>query len=466
MNDHPVLPQSHALAPPYIAPTPPGDPQPNPEGGKPAVYVFDRPLNSNEELNVLASSLKRWLPNNSERTVAVLVPENHRGFRMVEVLQATKLPFDDSLLRSNSTTRATAKALATVLSYIAQPQNSTHLEQLWTEVWSRRIALRLLAKEMSAEEEAEAIQNRIGDETDTELLLQQAEDPAQLFGTGDEGNSASSETLPIPEHFDTFGRAIRQLRETEAFLFPQQKDWLDSISWLDEAEGFRALALAFREDVQRWTQATILPVDELLLTVGNDLFTEPADLALTHRLAVLLAKLRKENPDWRLPQLAAELENVAQNRRRILGFTDEGLGYEPKPGQVTIATMHAAKGLEWDRVYLMGINNFGFPSGSSDDQYGDKYRGERWYVRNGLNLVEEAIAQLRQLHAGSLDDYLAGPATGQARMDIAAERQRLLYVGITRARRELILTYNTGRNPERDPNQPALAFSALMQFIG
>ena len=48
---------------------------------------------------------------------------------------------------------------------------------------------------------------------------------------------------------------------------------------------------------------------------------------------------------------------------------------------------------------------------------------------------------------------------------MAVERLRLLYVGITRARRELILTYNTGRNPNRDPNQPALAFEALARFI-
>jgi hypothetical protein len=38
-------------------------------------------------------------------------------------------------------------------------------------------------------------------------------------------------------------------------------------------------------------------------------------------------------------------------------------------------------------------------------------------------------------------------------------------VGITRARRELIITYNTGRNAERDPNQPALAFQALHHYM-
>ena len=59
------------------------------------------------------------------------------------------------------------------------------------------------------------------------------------------------------------------------------------------------------------------------------------------------------------------------------------------------------------------------------------------------------------------DDYAPGEATRQARSDVAAERLRLLYVGITRARRELIVMYNTGRNPESDPLAPAAAFEAL-----
>ena len=223
----------------------------------------------------------------------------------------------------------------------------------------------------------------------------------------------------------------------------------------------RVLAEGFRSDLQRWTKATVLPIDELLLTLGNDLFNEPADLALAHHLAILLAKLQAENPGWRLPELAGELDNVAQNRRRILNFSEDAGGFEPKPGVVTVATMHASKGLEWDRVYLMAVNNFGFPSGND----GDKYRSERWYVRDHLNLVAEVQTQIRQLNMGSLDDYQPGKSSADARIGLAAERLRLLYVGITRARRELIITYNTGRQPERDPNRPALAFEALQRKV-
>lgn len=442
-TEHPALPKALALAPPYIQPTPPGDPQPNPEPGNPPVHIYHQPLTPEQETDVILKSLKRWLPQNRERTVAVLVPENSRGFHIAEALKAAELPYDDSLLRSDSATRAAAQALSVVLSYITQPQVSTHLERVWLEVWWPRRIL------------------------DFGFGISDSED-AENSATPEEENPKSKiapNGLPlkseIPEPVATFGAALRKLREPEAFLFPIQRDWLDSLSWLPEAEGLRPIIEKFRADLRRWTAAIVLPVDELLLTLGNDLFTKPADLALTHRLAVLLAKLADENPIWRLPELAGELENIAQNRRRILGFTDEGLGYEPKPGQVTIATMHAAKGLEWDRVYLLAVNNFGFPSGADKD----KYRSERWYVRENMNLVAETQAQLRQLHIGTLDEFMPGKATIQARLDVAAERLRLLYVGITRARRELIVTYNTGRNSDRDPNQPALAFLALHQFV-
>jgi DNA helicase-2/ATP-dependent DNA helicase PcrA len=427
---HPILPLALALAPPYIEPTPFGDPQPNPEPGEPAVYLFERALTPETEVEIVVASLKRWLPQHPDHTVAALVPENSRGFHLAEALQQAGLPYDDSLLRSTSATRAAAQALSTVLSYITQPHVATHLERVWLDVWwPRKIA------EIAAEAE------------NTEAAEEQAKPQPRK--------------AEIPEPVATFGAALRKLREPETLLFPVQRDWVDSLSWLAEVEGMRAMVEEFRQSLRRWTAATILPVDELLLTLGNDLFTTPADLALTHRLAVLLAKLGQENPTWRLPELAGELENIAQNKRRILGFTEEGAGYEPKPGQVTIATMHAAKGLEWDRVYLTAVNNFGFPSGSAND----KYRSERWYVRDGLNLIAETDTQVRQLQMGTLDGYTPGKATEQARLELAGERLRLFYVGITRARRELIITYNTGRNAERDPNQPALAFQALHHYM-
>ena len=61
-----------------------------------------------------------------------------------------------------------------------------------------------------------------------------------------------------------------------------------------------------------------------------------------------------------------------------------------------------------------------------------------------------------------------GAATAQARIDYAAERLRLLYVGITRAKRDLIVTWNTGRSPSGalQPAAPLIALQAWWEARG
>jgi DNA helicase-2/ATP-dependent DNA helicase PcrA len=201
-----------------------------------------------------------------------------------------------------------------------------------------------------------------------------------------------------------------------------------------------------------------LPVDQLLLTLAQNLFTELTDLALAHKLAVELRHRQDLNPDWRLPELTEELAVIARNQRRFLGFEEADVGFEPPAGVVTVATMHRAKGLEWDRVYLMAVNNYNFPSAQPEDSY----IAEKWFIRGRLNLEAEALAQLRALYEDNPAAYVEGAATLQARTDYAAERLRLLYVGITRAKKELVITWNSGRSqPDRPPYQQATSFAAL-----
>jgi DNA helicase II / ATP-dependent DNA helicase PcrA len=416
---HPVLSTDMALTEPEILPTDLDDPQPNPEPGAPCVTVFDRALSPEEELNITVGSLLRWLPQNQDRTVAVLAPDNFRGFALAQALKEAGLPFDDSLLRASNNTRITAAALATILLYIIRPEEPTHLDALWRSVWWPRKGVKLSG--------------------------------------GDLANAAE-----LPEPVEQFGRALARVHQPERYLFPAGgDDWLDDLGWLDDIPGFRTVVDAFRNDLRRWTAATVLPIDELVLTLGSDIFEQPADLALTHSIAVLLAKRSRERPHLRLPDLARELEDISQNKGRLLGFNEDALGFEPPAGKVTVATMHAAKGLEWDRVYLLAVSAYSFPSGGDEEGY----RSERWFVRDSLNLIAECIEQTQHLHMGTLDECIHGQASLRARSELAAERLRLLYVGITRARRELIILYNTGRLHESRPNEPALAFRALAEYL-
>ena len=129
------------------------------------------------------------------------------------------------------------------------------------------------------------------------------------------------------------------------------------------------------------------------------------------------------------------------------------MGFEPDAhkGQVVVATLHKAKGLEWDRVYLISVNDYDFPAGMG----GDSFVSEKWFIRDGLNLEAEALGQLHSLGGNfASDGYGEGVGTGQARHDYAHERLRLLFVGITRARKQPTLVSNTRQAGTPDPQSP------------
>jgi DNA helicase-2/ATP-dependent DNA helicase PcrA len=407
--EHPVDAVRDALAPPHIEPTPPGDPQPNPPDDPSQVHIIDRKFSPGEELQAVADSLARWLPEHPDQTAAVLVPRNWRGFELVGELKKRGLEYVE-LLRSTRSTRETAGALGNILKYLADPSSPKKLATVY-KVWRRK------------------------DRDDEEAKKQ----------------------------LEWVARQLGKIRQVEDFVWPRvDRDWLDVLDASDDLPDLHEQLEQFRVLVRRWQAATLLPVDQLILTLAQDLFEEPADLAVAHKLAGVLRRMRESHPDWRLPELVEELAAVARNERRFLGLSVDDRGFDPElhRGKVVVATVHKAKGLEWDRVYLMSVNNYNFPSGLPHDQF----IAERWFVRDGMNLEAEALAQLRAVLAeGSLGayEYEEHDPTQEARLEYAAERLRLLYVGITRARKELVITWNTGR---RGDSQPAVPFIALHTF--
>ncbi len=401
--EHPVPAVRHALAPPYIRPAPPDDPQPNPPDHPQAVRLLDRPFTPRQEVEAVVASLVRWLPHHPDETVAVLVPRNRRGAEVAQVLKERGIPHIE-LLRSTRPTREAAGALGNIVRYLADPLSARKLATVY-RVWRRG-------------------------ERDDDARRQEIERAARL---------------------------LRRIPRVEDYLWPRAgRDWLAEQALEAEDPALAASLRAFRGVVQRWQEAAVLPIDQLILTLAQELFDRPADLAIAHKLAVMLRTIARLHPEWTLPQLAQELAVIARNRRKFLGFAEEEMGFDPDAhkGEVVVATMHKAKGLEWDRVYLMSVNAYNFPSALP----GDTYIAEPWYVRDQLNLEAEMLAQLKALHDDpTLFNYAEGEATQQARYEYAAERVRLLYVGITRARKSLIITWNTGRDGRTQPAAPFIA---------
>ncbi len=406
-KQHPMAQIRDALTEPHIKPAPPGDPQPNPPDDPAQVKVVGRKFTPAEELGAVVDSLARWLPEHPDETVAVLTPRNRRGFQVTEALKQQGLPYVE-LLRSTLSTREAAGALGNLVNYLADPAVPKKLARVY-QVWRR---------EDREDEEAQA-------------------------------------------RVTLVAKALRKCRQVEDFLWPRTgSDWFDLLNLPAEAGDVRDIReqlAEFRQLVRRWQGATLLPIDQLILALAQDLFEEPSDLAVAHKLAVLLRRASDAHPDWRLPELTAELAVIARNERRFLGLAGEDVGFDPDAhkGKVVVATVHKAKGLEWDRVYLMSVNDYNFPSARPHDQF----IAEKWFVRDHLNLEAEALSQLEALRTGGV--YEEGEATREARFDYAAERLRLLYVGITRARKALIITWNSGR---RGDQHPAAPFIALQEF--
>lgn len=403
--EHPIEEARSALTPPYIEPTPPGDPQPNPPDNSVALRFISQRFGPQDEVKAVVDSLARWLPSHAQETVAVLVPRNQRGFEVVEEMRRRKIDYVENL-QSTSTTRTTAGVLGNVVNYLADPLSASKLATVF-RVWRRG-----------------EVQNK--------------------------------------DRTSQIARLLRNCRQVEDYIWPRlNRDWLEEVGLQsEETELFEELQ-DFRNIVQRWQRLVLLPFDQALLTLAQDLFKDVSELAIAYKLALILRQANDLNPDWRLPELAGELAVVAKNERRFIGFSDDDRAFDPEKyrGRVYVTTIHKAKGLEWDRVYLMSVNNYDFPSGT---QALDSYISEKWFLRNSLNLEAEALAQLKA--AFSTNDhswYQEGSATQLARLEYIAERLRLFFVGITRAKKELTITWNTGRKGECKPSVP---FTALQTF--
>ena len=398
---HPIegIQTKRPLSEPFIELTPADDPQGNPPDLPQMVSLRAERYTPDQERQAVIQSLKRWLPENQDKTVTVLLPINSSGASMVQELRKAGIEYVENL-RTTTGTRAVVGTLAMLLEYLADPKNSQALSNAY-RVWRR---------DDRGDEEAErGIANIVAE--------------------------------------------VRKIQNVEDFLWPRSYDWLDQkVSSTEQTELYEHLSL-FRDRMRRWLSAADLPIDQLILTVTGDLFALESDIATAYSVALYLRRFADLHPEANLPEFVTELYAIAKGQRSFSGVGDDEEAFDPDrhKGKVTVTTMHKAKGLEWDRVYLMSLNNYDYPSGDTFDSF----IGEKWFIRDQLNLDAEALAQLKSLVNGT--EYIEGRATQEARIDYASERLRLLYVGITRARRELIMTWNTGRRGEQIEARPMAA---------
>lgn len=405
-ESHPVAELRDTLNYPLIQPTPPGDAQQNPDNDLSEIYLAAKPMKPEEEIRIISKSVKKWVSEHPNATVAVLVPRNVRGVELADELTVLGVPIKE-MLNSSQNTRDISKIIRDILVYYVHPSIHRHLIDASLSILKLNPVWPEPPKQM------------------TQIIL------GQILN------------IPVEEILFDPGKTLGNL----------------TFQGIDNAQ--LGLVISSIKQIGLWQQTVLLPIDQMIMTIGMELFSEPADLALSHKLAVILKSAGGLNPQWELPDFCEELNAILKNRFKLYGFSEDDLGFNPEDykGKVVISTIHKAKGLEWDRVYLMSVNNYDFPS----MQNFDRYFSEKWFVRQNLNLEAEALSLLEAVVSKDMIGLKKdeGLATLDARQGYCAERLRLLYVGITRARKQLVITWNTGR---LNDCQEAVPFQALRNW--
>ena len=182
-------------------------------------------------------------------------------------------------------------------------------------------------------------------------------------------------------------------------------------------------------------KATIeLPTYQLISFLGLTLNYSASELATVQKLA---ARIRQEIPTGGsyLLQIIETLQNIIDSEQ-FQGIEESEDDLYIKKGQVTIITMHKAKGLDWDYVFIPFLHKDNIP-GQQRVPTPSKFIGD-------FTLPEVARSQIRNIvHSQYRQEpiNLSQPTTAWQKAGElqTAEEYRLFYVAMTRAKRLLWL---------------------------
>ncbi|MBM0741905.1 ATP-dependent helicase [Phormidium sp. CLA17] len=202
-----------------------------------------------------------------------------------------------------------------------------------------------------------------------------------------------------------------------------------------------------------------LPPYQLISFFSYTLGYNQNELATADKLSDRTIQQTQGDPT--LPAILAALNDIVASERFEPVDTENADDRYTKAGQLTIITMHKAKGLDWDWVFIPFLHANMIPGIP-------RIPPQTSFIGN-FTLAEVARAQIRAQvhHQPNFSDTLA--AWNRAQNLKAAEEFRLLYVAMTRAKRLLWMSaaakapYTWNKPDNLDDRQPCPVFPALQE---
>ncbi len=393
VNEHPNTLCRDAFSPTYVRMTAKDDSQKNPTDDPSRVHYDPRLYSTDNEIGVICTAACQHAAEHPSETIVILVPGNDFGKQFVDRLANYPVEVIE-VLRSTRKARAAADVITKVLEWISMPLHNERMLSLFDFIYNE---------------------------------------------------SAKGEFFIDSEDSKRIKDLLSKFRHPEEFFYPAQTALLNDLPELKDTDEFLLqILMRFRGLLRRWLDARFLPYDQLVLLIAQDLFTNPDDLCTASLLGGLLARTARLNPTMNLDSAAAEIKKAVKEGSLSFGMgSDTQFNPNSYPGKIVVTTFHKSKGLEWDQVYLTSCNNFDFPNGSPQEY--SRHSAVPGYVREKLNLQAEALQALKTVaFPDEYPVYNCGDGTKQAWLNNVRERLRLLYVGITRAKKGLHISFSNG----------------------
>ncbi|MCS5422531.1 MULTISPECIES: UvrD-helicase domain-containing protein [Psychrilyobacter] len=177
-------------------------------------------------------------------------------------------------------------------------------------------------------------------------------------------------------------------------------------------------------------------LEKVIVFIGEIFEIHDEKRLLIEKISYDLKKILKYNPKWSLLDLASNLKKAKNSEFSYMAkaVEEEGVLENKEKFKVTLSSYHRSKGMEWDFVYLAGVDNRTFPVHLNETNYGQCYYLKKEYEYPQIFTEKEFVREFvdRNTEIGVVNNKL----------EKIAENTRLLYVGITRAREYLMISGN------------------------